>query len=103
MTPGYEFSFSIYSLIHAILEVSSFVAFAQTPSFHFIYSISFCTFLIKFNLFLLSIYYRSNIILSFCILPGANPFIHVTSSSSRRNILLISVRVLLHTLCLSSP
>jgi hypothetical protein len=60
MTLGYKFSFSIYSLIHQVLEkVGSFVAFAQTPSFHLFFSSAYSPFRCHSIYFLLFIYYST--------------------------------------------
>ena len=100
MTLGYRFEFSIYSLIHAVLEKVGFT-FAQTAAISFLLPI--CILLpISFNLFVLFIYYSTAATPpSFprCILPGSNLFFS-RITSSRRNFLLI-IPTPLHTLCLS--
>jgi hypothetical protein len=75
MTLGYRFEFSIYSLIHAVLEKVGFT-FAQTAAISFLLPIC-ILFPISFNLFVLFIYYSTAVTPpSFprCILPGSNLF-----------------------------
>jgi len=81
MTLGYKFRLSIYSLIHQVLEnVGSFVAFAQTPLFHF-FSFSSAYSPISFNLFLLFIYYSTAVTtILFSLYPTRGEPFSVTSS-----------------------
>jgi len=94
---------SIYSLIHQVLEnVGSFVAFAQTPLFLFIFSSAYSP--ISFNLFLLFIYYSTavTIILFSLYLTRGEPF-SIASFLVVVAFIFCFFSNLLYTPCLSFP